>query len=388
MQLLSTAQFMLGQVVPIPDYHNVSLPAPAWLLELLLMVTFWVHMLFVMTILGSVLVLFTRSCLHLGRRQALCLTDKNMIRSLPPVLSLAITTGIAPLLFVQTLYGHYSYSSNIFLGYFWLASLALLLAGFICLYFAGWLWNWKISLPALAVLPPLFLGIAYIYTNNAILTIQPEHWLAFHRHLSLLHVKDPITIPRFVHNLSYAIVSGGLFLAWVARHNTHQQPGMKNANTTITAAMTFCGLGFLLIAGSGIWYFTSLPTEFKDLFSHLETGNSTLGLSGGTKILWLVMPGMGLLVSLLGMLQPNKKTWLLAATTLNCMLLAIMVLGRELIRRWYLNRDIAGNFSIDNWPVATQTSAIITFLLSFATAMLVIIIMLVLVLKTKRTQNN
>ncbi len=382
---LINIQFMVSQIVPIPQYSTVSLPASAWLLESLLLLTFWIHMLFVSMIAGSALVLFTRSCLIPGNKLTLGIIDKKMIRALPPVLSLTITTGIAPLLFVQTLYGHYSYSSNIFLGYFWLGSLVLLLAGFICLYLAGWLWNWKISLPALTALPLVFLSIAYIYTNNAILTIQPEHWLEFHRDQSWLHVNDAITIPRFMHNISYWLLAGGVFLSWTAYFSrSSDQTNGTNSNTTIKGGLTFCALGFIAMITTGIWYFGALPAEFRNWLGQFEMHNSLTDSSPGLRYIWLALPGLGLLLTISGLLKPQNRSVLIAISTLGGLLMAIMVLFRELIRRWYLSREIAGSFSIENWPVASQNSVIIVLLISFVLALTLIAIMTGLILKNRQ----
>ncbi|MBN2063941.1 MAG: hypothetical protein JW745_03985, partial [Sedimentisphaerales bacterium] len=310
------------------------------------------------------------------------------IRALPPVLSLTITTGIAPLLFVQTLYGHYSYSSNIFLGYFWLGSLVLLLAGFICLYLAGWLWNWKISIPALTALPLVFLSIAYIYTNNAILTIQPEHWLAFHRDQSWLHVNDAITIPRFLHNVSYWLPAGGIFLAWTARLSRPAGQEADNTAATLKGGLVFCALGFITIILTGIWYYSTLPAEFRNWLGQFEMQNSLTDSSPGLRYIWLALPGLGLLLTITGLLKPNNRSVLIAISTLGCLLMAIMVLFRELIRRWYLSREIAGSFSIENWQVASQDSVIIVFLVSLGLALALIAIMTGLILKTRPLKNG
>ena len=373
--------------VPIPDYTSTSLPGPAWLIEALLLITFWVHMLFVMASLGAVLVVFARSWSFLVNRFVLSTIDRKMIRAIPPILSLTITTGIAPLLFVQTLFGHYSYSSNIFLGYFWLGSLVLLLAGFICLYLTGWLWQWKISLPALVVLPVCFVGIAYINTNNAILTIQPEHWIEFHRNISYLHVKDPITVPRFVNNISYSIIIGGLFLVWTARScrdsvtaentvsETHST-GKVNISSSMRTGYLIHLTGLVLMIASSVWYYQSWPQELKVWIFNNQSGNIFLT---NLKCIWLGFAGLIFLNSLISLARPEKLLGLVSSTALSAVLVAAMVVVREYIRHWYLAREVAGSFSIANWQVATQNSAIAVFIASFVLALIIVFIMLVMI---------
>lgn len=381
--------------VAVPDYSGTALPGPAWFIEALLMLTFWVHMLFVMATLGSVLVVFVRSWSFLVNRQVLSIIDRRMIRAIPPVLSMTITTGIAPLLFVQTLYGHYSYSSNIFLGYFWLGSLVLLLAGFICLYFVGWLWQWKISLPALLVLPVCFVGIAYINTNNAILTIQPEHWIEFHRNLSYLHVSDPVTVPRFLHNLTYAIIVGGLFLVWTASTcrdiivgNTVSERlscGHATAKSSQMTGYLIHLAGIVSLAALSIWYYLSLPTELQDwLFG---SGQRNPVLSKFISV-WFGIIGLLLINGVVALVRPDDRKWLGTGTVLSAVLVAAMVVVREYIRRWYLAREVAGGFSIDNWQVAAQNSAIAVFLGSFILALIMILIMLIMITRKPKMLVN
>ena len=368
---------ILAQTVPTPSYDWLSLPAPASLLEGLFLLTFWIHMIFVGLTLGGALILSGRSFLFLARRDTLESLDRKMIKAIPPILSVTITTGIAPLLFVQTLYGHFAYSSNILLGYFWLGSLVLLLVGFICLYIAGWLWDWQISLPALAALPVCFLGILYIFTNNALLTIMPDHWLEFHRHASILHVRDGITIPRILHNIAYPLMFGGLFLAWTAKIcNKDDKTGAQlNNSGTISFGMGWFAMGAAAVILFSGWYYYSMPDALqKALFA--STGGKLI-------YLWLAITALAAGCGGLGLIQPGKNLWPFAGTVLSLVVLVGMVLIREFIRKWYLARDVVGGFSIDNWHVANQWSAIAVFLLCLVAALALVGVMMVIILRGK-----
>ncbi len=368
---------ILAQTVPTPGYDWLTLPAPASLLEGLFLLTFWIHMIFVGLSLGGSLILAGRSFLFLAKRDTIETLDRKMVRAIPPILSVTITTGIAPLLFVQTLYGHFSYSSNIFLGYFWLGSLVLLLAGFICLYLAGWLWDWQISLPALAALPVCFLGILYIFTNNALLTIQPDHWLEFHRHTSIIHVKDAITIPRLLHNIAYPIMFGGLFLAWTAKIcRKDDKTGTERDNSgTISFAMGWFAMGAAAIILFNGWYYYSMPEALKEAL--------IAGFTGKLIYLWMAITVLTVICGGLGVIQPAKNLWPFAGSVLSLVILIGMVLVREFIRKWYLARDVAGSFTIDNWNVANQWSAILVFLACLVAALAVVGIMIVMILRGK-----
>ena len=366
-------------VVPTPSYDWLSLPAPASLLEGLFLLTFWVHMIFVGLTLGGSLILAGRSFLFLAKRNTIETLDRKLVRAIPPILSVTITTGIAPLLFVQTLYGHFSYSSNILLGYFWLGSLVLLLVGFICLYLAGWLWDWQVSLPALAALPVCFLGILYIFTNNAILTIQPDHWLEFHRHTSIIHVKDAITIPRIFHNIAYSLMFGGLLLAWTAKIcKKDEKTGTELDNAgTVSFAMGWFAMGAAAIILFSGWYYYSMPEALKQ---HMITDSPMVAKF---IYLWLGSVGLAVVCGGLGMIQPGKNLWPFACSVLSLVVLLGMVLVREFIRKWYLAREVVGGFSIDKWHVATQGSAIVVFLVCLVAGLAIIGVMVVIILRGK-----
>ena len=368
---------ILAQIVPTPSYDWLSLPAPAVFLEGLFLLTFWIHMIFVGLALGGAIVLAARSFLFLAKRNTLESLDRKLVRAMPPIVSVTITTGIAPLLFVQTLYGHFSYSSNILLGYFWLGSLVLLLVGFICLYLAGWLWDWQISLPALAALPVCFLGILYIFTNNAILTIQPDHWVDFHRHASIIHVNDGITIPRILHNLAYPLMFGGLFLAWGAK--ACKKDNKTEAELENTGSVAF-GMGWFAMGAAAIlvfngWYYYVMPEALQE---------ALFASTGGKLIyIWLAVIAAAVLCGGIGMIQPGKKMWPIAGSVLSLVVLLGMVLVREFIRKWYLAREVVGGFSIDQWHVATQGSAIFVFLLCLVAALALVGLMVVMILRGK-----
>lgn len=60
---------------------------------------------------------------------------------LPVAVALTITLGVAPLLFVQVLYGQFFYTSSILLGYVWLTLLLILLLGYYGYYCYAFRWE-------------------------------------------------------------------------------------------------------------------------------------------------------------------------------------------------------------------------------------------------------
>src|SRR5215813_10992378 len=113
----------MDRFIPPPDAFG--LPAPWWLLLVLLDLTFLIHLVFMNFVLGGSIVQAAALC---SRRGADNDTLVRVISSIWPIaLSFTITSGVAPLLFVQVLYGQFFYTSTVLLGFAWLLILAFLL---------------------------------------------------------------------------------------------------------------------------------------------------------------------------------------------------------------------------------------------------------------------
>ena len=96
-------------------------------------------------------------------------------------ISLTITTGIAPLLFVQVLYQQYFYTATILIAPVWMLFLLMLMVG----YYATYLYKFK-GTPArgsggtgwLLVAAAMFLLIAMVHVAVHLIHSQPEKWAA------------------------------------------------------------------------------------------------------------------------------------------------------------------------------------------------------------------
>lgn len=103
---------------------------------------------------------------------------------MPFALGVAITAGVAPLLFVQVLYKHAFYTANLLLFHRWMALLPVLIVGFYLLYLVktGWYQRnvgrrWWVTVPAFAC----FLFTAYSWAENHLLSLaSQEQWTRFY----------------------------------------------------------------------------------------------------------------------------------------------------------------------------------------------------------------
>ena len=103
-----------SQLIPSPD----TIPAQSWLFFVLGLFTFTLHILVVNVALGgSMITLFSR----LKSWSNLETSLHGAIASKIPILfALGINLGVAPLLFLQVIYGHLFYSSSVLMAVYWI----------------------------------------------------------------------------------------------------------------------------------------------------------------------------------------------------------------------------------------------------------------------------
>jgi hypothetical protein len=220
----------------IPNAEPLPLPAPAWLLWTLLLLTFFLHLIAMNAVLGGSIIsaaaLARRSSEH-HRRLA-----SSIGKVLPTLVAAAVTFGVAPLLFLQALYGRLLFTSSILMGWVWLSVVPILILAYYGTYLiAFYPERFRRVLPwiggATAV---LFLTIAFIYVNNMSLALRPAAFLPMfveNARGTQLNVGDATFLPRFLHMVLGAIAVAGLAVAsygfiarrkdeawgeWVMRH--------------------------------------------------------------------------------------------------------------------------------------------------------------------------
>jgi hypothetical protein len=153
---------------------------------------------------------------------------------LPAVLGLAITAGIAPLLFLQILYKHEFYTANLLLFHRFMLLLPALILAYYMLYL--------LKTPALAarfavlrvfcalVAFACFFYTAWAWTENHVLSLHRNLWVDVYTSRRWFY-RDMEIWPRlgFWITLSFATLS--LALAWQLRWNrrSHAQPMLNRA---------------------------------------------------------------------------------------------------------------------------------------------------------------
>ena len=199
----------------------------------------------------------------------------DIAKKLPVFLPATITLGIAPLLFVQVLYGQFFYTSSIIMAWPWFFVLVLLTLAYYGFYYVSFHSGKQPGRAGIVMLFSVILVclIGFVYSNNLTLSLVPSRWGAKYFanpsgwHLNL---SEPTLIPRFLHFFIAAVAVGGLLLVFVALANWNRD------HEYARQLLQFGGRAFMYATMAqflvGVWFLVSLPREMLMLF----TGNNLL----------------------------------------------------------------------------------------------------------------
>jgi hypothetical protein len=334
---------MNGLRIILAEADPTGLPAAVWLLKFLLVFTFILHLFFMNVVLGGGLVYLWAT--WRGRRGGAYPALAHAIgRALPVATAFAITTGVAPLLFTQLLYGQLFYTSSVLMAWPWLGVVALLLAGYYVNYgiFGSCPATIRaVSLGILSVL--LFAAIGFLFTNNMTLMLRPEqHAPLYFASDAGLHTNmaDAWVWPRFAHMLVGSLAVTGLFVAWIARVRNGLDPASA---AWIGRCGTRLFMGATLVEFPvGVGFFFALPRPVKDVF-----------LGGRTPDALLVVAGAAFALAAVAIVRRS----LLVGTCATVVALADMAVVRHRVRAVLLEPY----FQPDSLPVVPQTGAFVLF---------------------------
>ncbi len=327
------------RLIPTPD----TIPVAWGWFDLLLIATFILHLLVMNFMLGGGLI----SVLNMFRPQSQNqLLNKEISVKWPFTIAFAVNLGVAPLLFIQVIYGHFIYTSSILMAVWWLSVIILLILA----YYGAYIYDFKfdrlktLKAPLLLVVVVLMLYIAFFFTNNMTLMLQPERWQAYFQNTggTFLNLGDPVLVPRYLHMVTGSVAVAGLGVAALGYFNLIRT-GLDRE------WMIRRGLGYFRAATMvqvliGIWFLISLPTHIMTLF----LGKSVVGT------LLLVM-GVVLAVAGLFLAKRGKP---MAVIGTGSILLVVMVLIRDLVRQAYLQPY----FQLSDLTLQKESSSFIFFL--------------------------
>lgn len=353
-------------LIPAPD----PLQVPWGWFQFLLLLTFFLHMIAMNIMIGCGVICFVKQLVNPAKNHLLC---RDISGKITYAVAFTVNLGVAPFLFLQVLYGQFVYTSSIIMGACWLSVIFFLTAAYALAYlhkfrFDAWQlgprrWLLGTSLACLLL-------IGFFFTNNMTLMLTPATWPQYFRHPGgfFLNLAEPTLVARYLHSMTAAVATGGLFLALLA-HFKKQLPDDERRARIKNGLQWFTYATMVQIA-IGIVFFLSLPKPVLRIFL------------GGNWLATLLFSG-----SLIGSFYSIKfgvRERLWPATAALAVTILLMVLVRDLARHAYL----APYFHLADLPVALQYSPLATFLLILVIGLGIVAYMLRLGwLSTKEVQS-
>ena len=345
----------IQNLIPIPD----SIPVPWGWFQFLLLLTFILHLLFMNVMLGMTAIALFES-IRKPREVKKGSIPWEVSRKLPYTIAFTVNLGVAPLLFIQVLYGHFIYVSSLLMAVFWLSLLVLLILA----YYSAYLYDFKFSslggiknlFPAFSLM--CFLLTGFLFTNNMTLMIQPKKWIEYFNQSGglILNLSDPSIWPRYLHFVTASLAIGGLFLALLGYFQQKNNP--PAGQSKIDIGMGWFTYGTIFQVFVGLWFLISLP---KDIMLEFM-GNNTL---------YTVVLLAGILLGLLSIILGFQKK-VVAASIHALTIVIVMVFLRDFLRHEYLKEY----FSMSDLKLAAQYSPLFLFLITFVAGLVIVAYML------------
>ncbi len=341
----------MNLAIPYPD--PMPLPAPVWLLRTLLLLTFFLHVVFMNCLFGGTTIALVCALRRKNSAFSARLAD-DLGRLLPLIFAFTITLGVAPLLFLQVMYGQFLYTSSILIGIPWLAIIGIVILAYYSVYFFSMKGDQGATPVVLALAILLLASVAFIYSNNFTLMLSPERWLDFYHNRVNgwnLNWSEPSLLPRYLHFVFGALAISGLGLAVLGLRQ--KEDGYRS---WLIEQGTFLFTGATLVNfGAGFWFLAKLQ------------GAARLAFVGGNG-LGTALLGIGLLLPLaavahlvLAKSSKSPKRQVVIGVTCGLLTVGVMIAMRDLLR----NFALAPYFSPNQLPVAPQWSIIGLFVLLF-----------------------
>jgi hypothetical protein len=338
----------MSPIVPDPD--PIALPAQVALLKVLLVALLPLHLFAMNLALGGGFVAAwatwrARRGAEMERRRYEAL--RGAVGSALVVATAAtITLGIAPLLFLQVLYGPLFYTSSVLMAWWWMAVIVLLMAGYYSYYAFVFKQHLRGSSAPFALAGAVLLSlVGFLFTNNMTLMLRPERWATLYAASAAglhLNVSDPTHGPRFLHFLVASFAVTGLFLALRMRGATDD----ARRWTAVFGARLFAGATHVqLLVGLGFLF--TLPADVRALFL-------------GGRVLDTVVLGGAVAAAIAATLIVRRAPLVAAA------LIGTTVFGMSFVRhcvREALIASIAPLFSTEALTVQPQVGPLVLFAL-------------------------
>lgn len=340
-----------GQVSPAIALVGsaLSVPGPYWLFTVLHWLTFALHLTAMNVLFGGLLVfLLARTS---GLRTQLF---ESEVRLFPTVMAATITLGVAPLLFVQVIYGRFFYSATIVSAWNWYLIIPVLTVVYYLLYLVALSerLSHKSKLILLAISAAGFVYVSYTFTMISDLAEKPALWQGLYEASPGGMSVNPSfveTIFRWLHILAGALAVAGMSIMFIALYHPKAQVDRK--------LLRFGGrmymLGVIKAAILGLIYIFTLDVRIIEKFVTSPGLHAIIGAAVLNVIAIYVV------YRALGQERPHWKIWtsaILVFAALFC-----MVIARHILRLVYLE----GYFDPAQLAIRPQWSPFAMFLVTF-----------------------
>lgn len=255
-----------ASLIPTPDTIPVHW---AWF-QVLLSATFFLHILVMNVMLGSSIIAVVQ---HLNKGDGPLELGREIGSKLTYAIAFTVNLGVAPLLFLQVLYGHFIYSSSVLMGWFWLIIIPLLICGYYLAYIYSIRYDRIVFSRTLLIgaVSVILLTIGFLMTNNMTLMQIPETW---NRHLVNptgfhLNLNDPELLPRYLHFVLSAIAVGGLAIALYYEYRRRR--GDEDAGRYVQFGCRWFGFATIANFPVGLLFLDALPDHVHDVSTPIGT---------------------------------------------------------------------------------------------------------------------
>ena len=317
-------------LLPSPDV--LPIPAPPVIFLVLLITVFTVHIVFMNFVFGGSL-LGAFSYLMGRKNPAHLHLSKKLFKFMPAVIAITVNFGVAPLLFVQVLYGHLFYSSAILIASAWFSIIPLVILGYYGVYSLRFKWDEirKFKTSVILGIALIFTVIPFIFVNNLSLLEKPAGWIAHYfknPESGTFNWLDASMYPRYLHMLFGAVAVAGMWIMIIGmRGKTGDAGWSKWAAAYGKKVFIHATLANVII---GVWYLISHPNRVMMVFLG-DNVHATACL-----VISIILTAAVLAV-LYGVAEPERrKVTVYAAAGIVLTLIIVMNIMRQMLRAAYL----------------------------------------------------
>lgn len=347
----------------IPAIDSVPLMGHPVVEKVLLALTFILHLIPMNILLGSVILaiaLKSQKLLKIGNCECAYRLYRDILKILPTCLSLTITLGVAPLLFLQALYAPLFYTSTILMAPFWLLILAFIMVSYYILYLLGWSDEKLLRPLRLPLLLTAFTGLlytAFMYGSNNSLMQAPEKFHAIYNSTFYgiyIYLNDINTVLRFAHTITGAVMIASIAV-FIMSYFKKDTDAAFAAFSTVYARKAFLA-AFILQTLSG---FTMLIAQKPEIYAALTGKNAVI-----TSVFWAGVAA-ALIQAAAAHFKPDiilKKWNIILLTGSAFITLCLMAIIRDYIR----DAEIGAAFSYLNNPYQWNYPILTAFFITLA----------------------